>query len=50
MVPADEVIGDIIIHFVCCNSAIVMKIGPLWEDTDAMVKFVRCGPGLWVVL
>ncbi len=27
-----------------------MKIWPLWEGTDIMVKLVGCGPGLWVVL
>ncbi len=27
-----------------------MKIEPLWEGTDFMVKLEECGPGLWVVL
>ncbi len=36
--------------FVCCNSAVVMKIGPPWEVADVMVKLVGCQPRLWVVL
>jgi hypothetical protein len=36
--------------FICCNSAVVMKIGPWWEGMDVMVKLVGRRPGLWVVL
>jgi hypothetical protein len=51
IVSAEEVVRDItLLIFICCNSAVVIKIGLSWEGMDVMVKLLGCRPGLWVVL